>query len=830
MPIKKKVRRTRPVRKKTRAQARPPLAIPETPAVVSAPVPSRLPWILFGWASTAVFFLGVQHFNPIYHSGFWPVSQDQWRHLDVLLIVGILLLAWGMKGIPESGPADDIGQGPARILLFLILGLGAFLRLYGLSLYPANYWDDPAQTLYDSLQISDYHNFIRYGYTQSGEAGYSYLLAPILYFFPRFPGILAQRFLSTGLDLIMIWLFYLLGKEFGKRRIGLLMASFGAICRPLLLLLLSYMRYPALTACLALAMLFTVRLFKNPSAKHFFYWGLSLGLCYYTYTAIRVLGPCFLLGVLVWVLWRDRERASKAWDWALGLGLAGLMMFLFVYLHRFFFKPDNPLPHLLEWLVEKAGLQYLWGAALVGVGVKIWREARREGAKREILRWAWSALLFAALITPALLPIELRTRIKNLNALGIESNYNLFQVAGAFAHRISLTLNTLFYSGGDRSDMSCYGDPFFDVVSLFFILPGLVYAAVRPKPLNLFILGLALCGLVPHILADPGSDRLVDCIEPLLLLGALGVNRVMESAVAARRPWFWKTVVLGIWAGGVGFGADVNFQKIYLHFEKMPRQEVALAQLAGFDSSHNRVYLGWLAWFSRPENVMNEGKTIYRFSADSNTLYLTPEEPAPDIVALFRSDELPQAGIVEKLQAQFPHAQVSRGPILPFHPEDSTALVRVWIPGTDVTGDKTKLFHVERVPVVNWTRRFYEKLYRLGCGMIVGEDRVENLHDPFLPGVPAWALGECTGRLEGNWEAPTDGKYEFSVNTGQCMDFWIGDRLVLRARPGSTRTYKAKAYFGKGHYPVRIMVLNPISQGIPLLTVRAPGSDALQPL
>ena len=830
MPAKKRVRSSRPRRKPAKAS---PSPVPSTlsPTLVQ-PLrpPFRLPWILLGWVLTAVFFSGIQHFNPVYNTSIGGFSDAQWRALIAFFVAGTLLLWWGLKAAPEADPSDDIGRVPARILLFLILGLAAFLRLYDLSAVPANFWDDPSQTLFDAVQMSDYGHLIRYGYAESGEPGYAYLLAPVLYFFPRVPGILAQRFLGTGLDLATIWLFYLLGKEFGKRRIGLLMASFGAVNKPLLIFLLSYMRYPTLTATMALLMLQSLRLFKNPSLKHFLYFSVSLSLCYYTYTAFRPLGPYFLLAVLVWVFWREREAASKAWDWALGLGLVGWMVFLFLYLHRFFFKEDNPFRHLLEWLVEKAHLPYAWAAGLVWVGWKVWREARLDGTKREVLRWTWCALLFAALITPALLPIELRTRIQNLNSLGIGANSNLLQAAGAVWHRVSLTLNTLYYTGGDRSDLSLYGDPFFDVSTLVFILPGLVYVALRPRAVNLFILGMAVLGLVPHILADPGSNRLIDCLEPLLLLGALGVNLVMEGAACAPWRWFWKTLVLLIWAGGVAFAADANFQKVYLHFEKMPGTGPGLARQAVLDNhAPNRVYLAcydlWPA-----QTVMNETNTTYWFSTDSNVLYLAPSEAAPDVVVLFQSNMPPKPGSLEKVIAQFPKAQVTRIPMKPWLGGDDPSIVRVLIPGTQLDGNKSKLFHIERVPAANWTRQFYKSGYRMGYGLIMGEDRVAGLRDPFLPGVPTSILGECTARLEGSWEAPAEGKYEFSVETGQGMDLWVGDKLVLRARPGSKRTYKASAHFEKGIYPVRIMALNPVGSGVPLVTVRETHSTDWRPL
>ena len=806
---------------------------PVAPAPLPMAPPSgpyqRVSGLLLGWVLTGVFFLGLQHFQPVFMPGFYALSPEQWFRLDLLFLAGTALLWWGMRTIPEGDPKDDIGRVPARVMLLGILGLAAFMRLYGLGtldLYPANFWDDQSRPLLDAFQILENHHFITYGSIEPGEPLYAYCLALVMYLFPKLGGILVERLVSSAFDVTAVWVFYLLGKEFGKRRIGLLMASFGAVCRPMLMMVLSYMRYPTLPVALALVLLFCVRLFKKPSAGHFLQWSLSLGFCYYTYTAFRPLGPFFLVSLLVWVLWREREQGSQVWNRALGAGLLGLLAFLFIYLHRFYFNPQSAFRQLVEFLFEKARLEYFWGVALVAVGVKIWLESGKDWMRREIIRWTWAALLFAGLVTPALMPLELRTRLANSDTLIGGSVHTVFDVAGVFLHRISLTLNTLFYSGQDRLDCSLLGDPFFDVVSLTFILPGLVYVALKPKPLHLFILLTALLGLTPHVLTDPAGSRLIDCIVPLLLLGALGVNRIMEGAAASPQAG-WKGVVFLAWIGLVGFGADVNFKKIYLHFEQMPRPEVALARQAGEDSASNRVYLGW---YQRPEHVMNENKPVYRFLTDSNTIYLSPGEKAPDLVVVMRSDEIPQAGIGEKLKAQFPQAQFTLRPLLPFHPDDPATLVRILIPGTAVGGDKTKLFHIERVPDGTWTRKFYEAGYRLGCGLIVAEDRAATADAPFLAAVPVGTLGECSGRLERQWEAPEDGKYAFSVKTDQSLDLWIGDKLVLHLRPGSKDSYQASAYFPKGLYPVRLLVLNPTSHGVPVVSVRIPGSDNLKPL
>ena len=800
--------------------------------MIPPPRYSRFPEALLGWALVSVFFLGLQKFNPIFLNGFFPLSRAQWLGLDVLFLAGTALLVWGMKAMPPGDPADDIGRIPARVLLFGILGLAAFMRLYGvgtpLGQFPANYWDDLSLPLLDAFQILDYHHFIDYGYIEPGEPLYAYCLALAMYLFPKLSGILAERLVSAAFDLTAVWIFYLLGKEFGKRRIGLLMASAGAICKPLLMFVLSYMRYPTLPMAVALVLLFSVRLFKKPTNSHFLGWSLSLSLCYYTYTAFRPLGPYFLLVVLLWVFWREREKRGQGWNWTLGGGLLGLLAFLFIYLHRFYFNEQSAFRRLVEFLLEKARLEYFWGAALAAVGVRVWFEGRREGKDREILRWSWAALVFAALVTPALMPLELRTRLANSDNL-MGGVHSVFGVAGVFLRRISLTLNTLFYTGGDRYDINLEGDPFFDVASLAFIFPGLAYAALTPKPRTLFILLTAALGLAPHILTDPAGSRLIDCVVPLLLLGALGVNRILEGAFSSPQAG-WKWVAAFIVAGWLGSGAYVNFEKIYAHFELMPRTGPVLAQQAMEEERQNRVYLGTYEGYPS-QSALNEENDTYILSLSSNIIYLEPGEKAPDTVILFQNDRLPKPDILAEIKAQLPKAQISQHPMRPLQAWDSSTFTRVFIPGEALDENKSKLIHIERIPSTAWTRKIYKEGYRIGCGLIINEDRAPSPTAPFLPNLPtAQEMGVCTGRIEGHWEADQDGSYGFSVETGQSLDLWIGDKLVFHVRPGSKKAYRTTEHFQKGSYAVRMMVLCPISQGVPAVSVSAPGSGEKKPL
>ncbi len=780
-------------------------------------------WALCGWALISFFLLAIHRFHPIYHSYLVNFGPGQWHPLIVLFTAGLGLMAWSFRSMPAGDPSDDISAPAARILLFLIMVLGACMRLYGADGIPANYWDDLSLPLNDACQVSEYHHFFIYGGYEPGEPLDAYCLAILLSFFPKWSGLFIQRLVAAGFDLAALWVFYLLGKEFGKRRIGLLAASFGAVCKPQIILCLSYMRFFTVPVVLGVALLLGLRLFKKPTLAHYLEWAFAVALGYYTYTSYRPMGPYFIIAVLAWILLREKIKTTPYWNWFLGWGLTGLVAFLFIYQHRFILNESSLLRALVTHIMEKAWwIPLLWGLAVLLALVKVWRDARRGQTSWNLIYWALGVILIVLLVAPILEQSLLCTRMSNLSVLSTGAPQSFFANLGTLFHRTWLTVRTLFYSGGDRYDMNLMFDSFFGVADGIFILPGLIYILVRPTWPKMFILLAGVVGLTPHILADPGGSRLSDCITPFLLAGALGFNQILEAGAKSLSPRFWKGILLALWLGLLSFGTYSTFQKLYLHFMAMDAPQIVFAREITRDCPHSRVYLADFEGFLS-EQVLNENNTVYRFSTDSNPIYLGPDEPKPDVVILFKTNQIPKPGILEELKSQFPGSQRQDFPIYPWSPGDTTRMVRVTIPGDQIPEGGTLLVHVVRTPAVRWTRKLYSADYRVGYGVILEEDRVENLADPFL--FPTNYLGLATGRFETSFNAPAEGRYRFSVETDYAIDLWVDGQDILRLRPFGRHTYSGTIHLTQGNHPLRFMSFSPVSEGIPHFTVTNPDGE-----
>jgi hypothetical protein len=87
-----------------------------------------------------------------------------------------------------------------------------------------------------------------------------------------------------------------------------------------------------------------------------------------------------------------------------------------------------------------------------------------------------------------------------------------------------------------------------------------------------------------------------------------------------------------------------------------------------------------------------------------------------------------------------------------------------------------------------------------------------------------------TNRLEETFTAPTDGTYVFQVDTMKPLDLWLGDSIVIHARPFGKAHYKKSIHLDAGSHPLRLMVPDLQPGAGPQIGVRYPGSDEWKPL
>src|SRR5271170_4997494 len=126
--------------------------------------------------------------------------------------------------------------------LLPILAVAAYLRLYHYWEPVPTYWDDFAQEIIAPRNILDFHANHWVFDLGRREPFFSYFAAALWWFLPAAKGLMIQRLACVILNLLAIWVLYLVGKELSGRRAGVLLAALGAINLDLLLKCLVGMR------------------------------------------------------------------------------------------------------------------------------------------------------------------------------------------------------------------------------------------------------------------------------------------------------------------------------------------------------------------------------------------------------------------------------------------------------------------------------------------------------------------------------------------------------------------------------------------------------------
>ena len=312
-----------------------------------------------------------------------------------LLWAGIAGLVWAFRKLPEAVDLPEIPRRTAYLWFSLFFALCAFTRFYKPGEPVPDYWSDFMVAARDIRGLLDLHDFFIIFPTAAREPFFPYFTAFLWVLFPHATGVWIERLSSTLIDLAALWVFYLLGRTLHGRRMGLILASFWALSLPMTFW--SYMQAGTNSTVLAcgLALLFFFRLIQKPTFARFIYWALSLSFGAVSYVPFRPWTPIMITAVLLWILWRARERPQGKAPWVLALGLWSAWSFLFVYRNNFL-HAEIPLVKLLlqPWVL------ILVLAVLAAAYWKTWRESKKVEISRRIFGWATGSLLTAVLSAP----------------------------------------------------------------------------------------------------------------------------------------------------------------------------------------------------------------------------------------------------------------------------------------------------------------------------------------------------------------------------------------------------------------------------------------------
>ena len=313
-------------------------ALPATNGVPEV-VRVRIPALLLSCALGVLAFLS---FGGNRFTG-WNVT------LWALSILGLLRAFW--QGDWRLAPVlrrmrARIAQGEWRftfdrwtLLVLTAAAVVIFFRAYRLEQVPPEMVSDHAEKLLDIWDVMNGNPSIFFPRNTGREAMQMYLTAAMIRLFGTGYSFLSLKIGTVLAGLLTLPYLYLLGKEFGNRRIGLYAMLFAGIAYWPNVISRVGLRFPLYPLFVAPTLYYLLRGLRTSRLNDFLLAGLALGIGLHGYTPIRILPLLILAAILLYVMHgAPREGKAQAGNGLLLLVLAAI----FVFLPLMRFALENP--------------------------------------------------------------------------------------------------------------------------------------------------------------------------------------------------------------------------------------------------------------------------------------------------------------------------------------------------------------------------------------------------------------------------------------------------------------------------------------------------------
>jgi hypothetical protein len=758
---------------------------------------SRFLFFMTGWVLLGLGFLSYPNFQYVLSKGFsYPLNQSLW-----LIGLGALVLFVSAMHLPEPANPKEIGSLTSKIILAVILLLAAFLRFHRPLDPPGSYWDDMAMEIIYGRNVLDFGEHYWIFPSGGSEAFFAYFSALVWIFQPDASGLYVQRLSTTLINLITLWVFYLLGKEVSGRKAGLLMAALGALTQPFILMGIYWMRILSLSLAVSLCLLAFFKAARKPSLAHFLWFGAALGFGYFTYTPFRPMVPFFAVCLLLTVLNRPEERKGGWTRWLFLATSTAACAYLFLKVNGVLNSQNAALVLLSTPWVESL--------AVIGLFLLFVPVLKRvlDSHQGRLSLYCLGAFLLSQLLSHPTNRGEITQKLGNLfqdiNQTGVAA------MALSCLQRFALSVQTLFIGGPNRGDQGFLGDAFFDFPTVCVLVMGIIFAAARPDWKKVFLVLAAVVGMAPWFLTrtDPESGKLMGCIPPLFLLSALALNRLLDSLGTLRWGAILQRQAVILLAVLACLGASLNFHKIYDRWAFNPQFAMCNAWVArqtAQDGASNRVYMSKAResfTTGAGQDVLQDGRETFLLQG-SNPIFLANREKTRNVVAILAKDDNVSRQLIQK---DFPNAKW-RDVLRPSGQaaQDAPLIGKVLIPSDMIPETPGKFFYIQRQSFPGWKRQYYNGHYGLARGPIEYEDRVEKLGVPS----PAPLEGRVTCRVSGFYEAGSDGQVVFSTETRNYVRLKVDGKKLIDLKPSNDRAsgITRSVNLGKGKHRVEIIV------------------------
>jgi len=225
------------------------------------------------------------------------------------------------------------------LLALAVAAVVVFFRIYNVGGVPSEPFSDHAEKILDVYDVSQGQTHIFFPRNTGREAIQMYLTLVVSWIFGTGLSFLSLKIGTVFCGLVTLPYMYLLGKEFGGKRIGMLAVFFAGIAYWPNVISRAGLRFPLYPLFAAPTLYYLLRGLRTRNRNDFIISGLFLGLGLHGYSPFRIMPFVVVIAVGLYLLHAQSKGSRKqAIIWLSILALISLIVFL--PLARYWF--DNP--------------------------------------------------------------------------------------------------------------------------------------------------------------------------------------------------------------------------------------------------------------------------------------------------------------------------------------------------------------------------------------------------------------------------------------------------------------------------------------------------------
>lgn len=227
-----------------------------------------------------------------------------------------------------SRPKLNISFGRSTLLFLAVLGLALFFRTHRLLDVPSQMISDQAEKLWDVGDVLNGQTSIFFPRNTGREFFQFYLTAAIIQIFKTGLTYLSLKIGTVSAGIVTLFYIYLLGREMGSTRIGLLAMAFAGIAYWPNVISRYGLRFPFYPLFYAPALFYLVRGLRTRNRNDFILSGLFVGLGLHGYSPYRVVPFIILFAIGLYLFHAQSKGFRTQAIWGLfALGVIALIVF-----------------------------------------------------------------------------------------------------------------------------------------------------------------------------------------------------------------------------------------------------------------------------------------------------------------------------------------------------------------------------------------------------------------------------------------------------------------------------------------------------------------------